>query len=340
MIRHLHFRACKRLRDTTMEPARFSMLVGANAIGKSTLLDGLHILAHLPLDGASPGSAFDLLPFFSLLDQGPLSLEITDDQGRALGLVAHPRPGQPPALTIHCTPGPGRERTADPGLARRIQQDNLLPCARLRLQPNALARPCTPDAHPALQPDGEGLAACLHHLQHHAPATLARIAADLARVVPGVRHLRTTLTPRPGTDPPSVQTELAFADHTWVPAAAVSEGTLLALGIVTALHAPAPRLMLLDDLDRSLHPLAQRALTDLLRQTADARPGLQILATTHSPGVLDRMAPEEVFVACGVEGSGTRLQRLTQHPRWLASTLLRPGEFWSLVGESWGVHHP
>jgi hypothetical protein len=66
---------------------------------------------------------------------------------------------------------------------------------------------------------------------------------------------------------------LDFDDATALPAHVASEGTLIVLGILAALYAGAqPGLLLVDDLDRALHPQAQRDLVLALRAALDAKP--------------------------------------------------------------------
>jgi predicted ATPase len=132
--------------------------------------------------------------------------------------------------------------------------------------------------------------------------------------------------------------EVEIANAGWVGADHLSEGTLIALGLVTALRTQRPRVLLLDDLDRALHPRAQRDLVAVLKAALDrAENGeLQIIATTHSPFIVDAVAAEDVRVlSLGPEGHA-RCKKLTNHPDWQKwRDQLKAGEFWSFVGEGW-----
>jgi len=122
-----------------------------------------------------------------------------------------------------------------------------------------------------------------------------------------------------------------------LPAHAVSEGTLLTLGLLAVLCGPAtPRLVLLDDLDRTLHPLAQKSLVEVIRELLQATPDLQILATSHSPYLLDHLQHDEVRLTTLTPGGEAVCAHLSKHPdfeRW--KELMTPGELWSSVGEQW-----
>ncbi len=95
---------------------------------------------------------------------------------------------------------------------------------------------------------------------------------------------------------------LKFTDTDWLPAHAAREGTLLTLGVLTRLYEPAaPRVLLLDDIDRALHPRAQGEFIARLRTALDALPGTQVIATAHSPYLADCTAPK----TCSQRGLGT-----------------------------------
>jgi predicted ATPase len=115
------------------------------------------------------------------------------------------------------------------------------------------------------------------------------------------------------------------------------EGTLMVLALLTVLMGPTqPRLVLLDDIELSLHPAAQAKLIEVLRAIQKRDPELQIVATSHSPFILNYLDPKEVRMTFLAENGFARCERLTAHPefeKW--KDLMTPGEFWSTVGENW-----
>jgi predicted ATPase len=119
----------------------------------------------------------------------------------------------------------------------------------------------------------------------------------------------------------------------------VSEGTLLLLGLLTVISVDADRSMtvMLDDLDRALHPRAQRQLVEHLHELLAKRPGLQIIATSHSPYLVEHLAYEEVLAMTQAPDDGRSvIAPLADHPdaaRWREE--MSAGEFWSTVGEGW-----
>jgi predicted ATPase len=122
-----------------------------------------------------------------------------------------------------------------------------------------------------------------------------------------------------------------------VPAYATSVGTLLSLGLLTILTSKdPPRLVLIEDLESGLHPRALQELIGQLRRIQDQNKDLQIIATSHSPYLLDSFAAEEILLTSLDDNGHGQVRCLADHPdyeRW--KDLMAPGEFWSSVGESW-----
>jgi hypothetical protein len=72
-----------------------------------------------------------------------------------------------------------------------------------------------------------------------------------------------------------------------------------------------------------------------VRRILDTVPDLQIVATTHSPYVVDEVPPEHVWVLALDAAGISRARRLTDHPdakRRLK--ILTGGELWSAQDES------
>jgi len=232
------------------------------------------------------------------------------------------------------------------------------PAILLRLDVRCLSAPSySEEPVPRIEPDGKGLASVLAYLSGNRPEDYERLLEALQRVVPMVRAMR---FPRAEIMEPveevvtidgktftrsgkralwgnSIEFDMEGAPR--IPARMTSEGTLLVLGLLTALMGPEqPRLVLLDDLDRALHPKAQEDLVVLLRKLLDQHPEMQIVATSHSPYLLHHLLPEEVLLTALRKDGSVVCGRLDEHPqfeRWKDE--MTPGELWSLFGERWLV---
>lgn len=211
------------------------------------------------------------------------------------------------------------------------------------------------EEEPRMAPDGRGLASTLAWLAGAKPDVLHHIAGDLRRVVPGVRRIlvhrerimdqamdKVTIDGQPVWRPVERSRlgdrfSIEFDDGTEVPADLLSEGTVLALGLLTKLYEPErPRVLLLDDIDRGLHIGAQAKLVAVLRDLMRLDPELQIICTTHSTYLLDLFEPSEVRVLDLDESRATHAKPLTAHPdfeKWRFGT--QTGELWAALGDAW-----
>lgn len=386
MISKVHYKNFKLLRDVELPLGRLNVIVGRNAIGKSTALEGLHLLLQLavprPSEDRHPlgrvGLVFDGPRSVDQLLSRPgpetLTLEVEDARQRCFGLEAGVTASSPGArftlwygrgdersqLTLPADAKASRPRAEVKAFYQGPRDVGLGSVSRLRLDATTLARPFYTEAeHPRVEHDGEGLASVLSYLAGLRDGTLDAIEASLARLVHGAKRIRTV--PARVTQTEKVRFALNDDEHIteqkrqltgsrfelemegvgWLPAEQLSEGTLLAIGLLTILRHRPPRLILLDDLDKALHPVAQRETVRLLRQILQEEPELQVVAAAHSPFVLDELRPDEVFVAGATGPGASHIRRLDTHPSWeRRKDYMQPGEFWSLVGEGWVAEGP
>jgi predicted ATPase len=188
----------------------------------------------------------------------------------------------------------------------------------------------SPDALPV---DGTGLAGLLADWKLEDDPRFLRVQQQLEKVVPQVRGLF------PRRDRNSYQLFfLVGPEKKKIPAHAMSTGTLYTLALLVLLESLEQRsvLLLVDDLDRDLHPEAQGVLVGHLRGLLELNPELQIIATSHSPYLVDHFLGSEVLVmALDHEGYGC-ISPMMAHPDYhRLGKAMQPGEFWSAVGERW-----
>jgi predicted ATPase len=210
---------------------------------------------------------------------------------------------------------------------------------------------------PKVSFDGSGLAPTLDYLRSEAPDRFESIQEMLQQIVPGVRKVdvrrakvKIDRQRSIAVDGKSIAYEesqevtgqeivLDMNTGDRIPAHAISEGTMLTLGLLTVLMNPKqPNLVLLDDIEQGLHPKAQRELITVFKQIIQANPNLQIIFTTHSPYIIDELEPSQVHVLSNSKSGFTNAKRLDEHPdaEWAKQTLTT-GEFWNAEGEDWVV---
>ncbi|WP_437322832.1 AAA family ATPase [Sorangium sp. So ce381] len=228
---------------------------------------------------------------------------------------------------------------------------------KLRLDTETLAAPSySEEETPRLGTDGGGLASVLADAAARTPEVSQSIQEATRRVIPTLERIRTrrAKVQRQVRRQYGIESDKAFRHSEYridwgqqlvldfkgapdVPAPLASEGTLLVIGLLTALWMdPRPRLLLLDDIDKALHPRAQAELVSQIQKILEMTPDLQVIATSHSPYLLDHFNAQDVLLTALLPDGSTACAPLADHPdfdRWKNTT--RPGEFWSFVGEDW-----
>lgn len=365
--------------DTRLALGRLTVLVGPNGTGKTTALDAVHLLSQVhnaqwpaqvlvgpraPAALAGDPSAghwevggegrvsdepFHVVARWRVDSQGASTV---DDERRLGDVVIRGTHGLRSDAT-RLTGGPVSSEAllrAEATLQRATKS-----AALYRLDARVCAAPASSvHAVPRVEFDGRNLAATLKALRLGYDAEWSRIEALVRAVVPNVRSLYVEIVPAPAYDvAPSASSILVEASGEYaqlgfvltngarVPAPLMSEGTLLTVAIATILLGPTrPRIALFDDLEQGLHPLAQLELATQLRRLSDELgDDLQVIATTHSPYLLDAVGMDDVRVfALGPDGR-TRIKPLSAHPDAARLRGVTPAsDLWTSCAEgSWVV---
>ncbi len=361
MLKTVHFQNLRALRDVRLALEPFTVLVGPNGCGKSTILDELERLCQFSrLHFRSQnvlGSVGDLLhqaEVSSLATHGTteaLQWSAGADSGASMR-VSCTHPGSPKwydHVFLEAWDGKGANtsfrasttRDDRPALEAFLARAFSWNALRLQLVPRDIATPV--DARMSgLLPGGFGLAAVLAELALNDQAAYAALQNDLRAVVPHFErlHIRRENLADPSNPTSTVggfALSMVFRGAGIQPAERISDGTLLALALLTVLHtADGPNILLLDDLDHGLHPRGQYELVSAIRAVLKRRPGLQVVCTTHSPYLLDAVRPEEVRVVNLNDHGHTVVDDLTDSPHYRDNALgLQTGELWTSLGEDW-----
>lgn len=149
-----------------------------------------------------------------------------------------------------------------------------------------LRSPQDPDPDGELQADG--LNAPFHYRRLAAEQSEA-VQSYLRMIVPGLRSVAGVALPEPESLETVRFTVGGRDDADFVlPARAMSEGTLRAFTVLVALFSDPSEQHLpigIEEPEASLHPAAARVLLDALKEASAER---QVIASTHSPDLLDR----------------------------------------------------
>jgi predicted ATPase len=360
MIRELRLQNFKAHQSTTIDLARLTLLVGANGVGKTSVLEALAYLsqlwrrspkdlfvdAHAPRTFVrNPSLPVSLHASHVRADGDPNEVYLRVDLGAAdrgpAGGDRIPASGDQWTAAGEVGPGGPKINETETFLAKAPSHPLYAEASSAelyRLDARAIAQPgYTEDNVARVRFDGANTAAVIASWKLDDDERLAKTVRDLQSIVPQVRSVRV----RQHADAARRTTNgfslfFDFDDAQEVPATSVSEGTLVALAILTALNAKTqPHLVLLDDLGAELHPTAQGDLVRLLQAILDLNPRLQIVASTHSPYILDATLPSNVRVFARAADGSAHVRRLDQHPDARRTEGLTTGQLWALDPETW-----
>ncbi len=321
MIESIQFKNFKCLRDTTLPLSPCTILVGPNGSGKTTVLQALEAVS------GRRGFTFD---------------EVITAQNRtndAARIEVRLNWGDPCSGTSRWTRwdrGDGPLMGHDGSVAHRHGEVIEKLIARIRvysLHADAIASPVELQREMELAPDGAGLAGVLTRLQDRERERFEALNAELGRWLPEFDRVLLDLD----NNKQRVLLLRTREGHHAIPATGVSQGTLLALTILTIAHLPNPPFLVgLEEPDRGIHPYLLRHVQDAIYRLSnpescgEKRDPVQVIATTHSPYFIDLFKdhPEEIVVANKV-GADVQFRRLTDVPHF--------GEMLgdSSLGEAW-----
>jgi predicted ATPase len=284
MFSSIRIQNFKALRDATIPLGPVTLLVGPNGSGKSTVLQALRM--------ASRNEGLPLERIRSVQSAAPPSIDIK---------------WTAPART-HVTFSEGG------GITRRHQRvresapdenelNRLLAATRFySFDPDNIAAPVTLQPGTELNSRGGNLVAVLDQLRDRDPERFQRLNADLQSWLPEFDQILFE-TPNQG------QRELLLrlaGSKSGIRASELSHGTLFALVLLALANLPVPPpFVAIEEPDRGVHPRMLRRVQDALYRLAfpeahgESRKSVQVVATTHSPFMLDlyRDHPEHVVIS-------------------------------------------
>jgi len=184
------------------------------------------------------------------------------------------------------------------------------------INPKLVREPQKPQDGRILKPAGENIVSVIGHLERTSPSALVLVSDYLRTVVPSVHGVeRKQIGPLETLE---FRQEVPGARSPWrFPAQNMSDGTLRALGVLTALfqgnddHAPV--LVGIEEPETALHPAAAGALREALSRAAERT---QVIVTSHSPDLLDDPEiPVDSLLAVDAITGETRIAPLDEPSR-------------------------
>ena len=356
--------------ELSLDSSRLHALVGQNSSGKTSVLQALHYLSRLANSSFANIFQYERAPeFITRIGQDNMSVTASgfwgykDPKYCEASYNWRQQSLNPPwfptaSWNVDREPGNLQGWSSSLSDAQYPIPQFLRYSVHLKLVASNLAKAAYSDAiTPRVEFDGSGLAPTLDYLRDEAPDKFQSLQEMLKRIVPGVREVgvrrakvmvnRQRLIEVDGKSISYEESQEIAGQEVVVdmntgkriPAHALSEGTMLALGLLTVLMNPnQPNLVLLDDVEQGLHPKAQRELIAVFKEIIQDNSNMQIIFSTHSPYIVDELIPAQVHVLSNNNLGVTRCKRLDEHPdvEWAKQTLTT-GEFWDAEGEDWVV---
>ncbi len=367
-IRELRLRNFRSFADARLVLEDVTFLVGRNGAGKSTLMDAFAFIS----EAVSDSLATALERRGNFLGLFPKALRLTSRQGReGISLaVVFEREGASPILygfrvgtsrgyvveheVLRCEGSPSFERDGD---VFRCGIASVQPV----LDPEALLLPLIAGAHETWKAIIEAIRLIsVHQLSPLAIRSEPRIsterrlnrdgqnAGDVFKNLPvGDRKWVETWLAAVGTGLRKVEARTVAGrrvlyfdqsgkDGRWetFEASSMSDGTLRILGTLLALRqSPRPSIVMLDEIEDSLHPFAHGVILDAID---DMRGEFPIVVSTHSPELLNHpTARGERIRVIQWQGGESRIFRLSENvranlkPPLTVGQLLRSNALWT-----------
>jgi len=182
-----------------------------------------------------------------------------------------------------------------------------------RLVPERIAAPCNAWPGDAVKADGLGLASYLARVADETPELVDGIERTLAQFVPGLQKV---------TFPNVSQSQKSILFHerggSRVYASEASDGLLLFLAYLTIAYGHGDvSIVLIEEPETGVNPHRLKAIVELLRaisRGALEAPPVQVIATSHSPYLLDWCSKDEVILFNRDEAGDVRVKPLAQVP--------------------------
>lgn len=315
MVASVAFQNFKVLRNAALKLQPFNLVIGPNGSGKTSLIEALLRLRTLSQLGArEPTTAVEEktgLPRISFKFSPPyegISARMTCVSETVCD-----------ALSI---------APDDDGL-----RDSLKGIRAFLFDHTAMATPSERDDSAELASNGNNMGSVLAGLRAGHPEAFNALERELIRIMPEFSGIEFN-----DLREKAVQLSLRLANGSeMIPANALSQGTLYLLGVLTlSFHPTPPSMVCIEEIDRGIHPRMLREIRDLLyrlsypEDEAIQRTPVQVIATTHSPYLLDlfRDHPEEVVIS-QKEGNAAQFECLAD--RTDLSELLAEGS----LGDIW-----
>jgi len=315
MIQSVTIENFKSFERATLPLAPLTLLIGANASGKSNAIEAMQLLAWLAM-GRSPADLLYGVREQEISLRGGLKDLFGRDREMSLGCRMDQGPQKPPLsyrFSLGITGEGLQATTPSPVDSQEIIRfrASIRDVLFLEAEPRRM-REYSFVQEKQLKRDGSALSSVLYRLteEERKKARILEIIRSLPEQdISDITYLRTQ------RDEVMVRLHETFGQRN-VPrdAALLSDGTLRVLALAAALFSvPEGSVVVIEEIDNGVHPSRAEHLLSQIQRVARER-HLRVLLTTHNPALLDALPLDAIpdTVACyrDPEKGDSRLVRL------------------------------
>lgn len=323
MITKIHYKNFKALRDATLPLGRFTLIVGANGTGKSTAIRGLEIAKEykkfawkdvVTARRENEEKENVEIKIWTEIDCKKIVWQVDDGAGQELN----------------------KSDDFNSAIRKKFHEARTKAFSDFNVfsfDPNKIIEPVAVSPNIELNENGRGLAGVLDQFRDSDPEKFDEMNRELNN---WFYEFDQILFEVPDEGKKSFLLRTTTGKHK-IKSKDLSDGTLLALAYLTVAYLPnPPKIVAFEEPEKGIHPRLLRNIQEAMYRLAypenygEKREPVQVIATTHSPYLLDlyKEHPEEVVIASKDE-NGVHFERLIDKPHYKEVLEDAPlGEIW------------
>jgi len=313
MITSIHYKNFKALHDCTLPLGRFTLIVGPNGSGKSTAMQALKVA------GEPMKTFWDEIVSVDNSNE-PINISITNESDATLYVIW--REGKDSkGFFEFAENGKHKERVVKTlEFYHEPMLEQLKSFRLFNFEAKQIAKPVSILKSIELEQDGLNLTGVLDDLRDRNYKRFEELNKELHSWLPEFERISFD---KPSDGVKSLMLDTTIGSHQ-IKAEDISHGTLLALAYLTVAYLPnPPKIVCFEEPERGIHPRLLRDIRDAMyrlaypEQFGENREPVQVIATTHSPYLLDlyKDHPEEIVIA-NKDENGVHFERLSDKPRY------------------------
>jgi predicted ATPase len=347
MITKMHIENFKCFKDFDIELGAFNVLIGPNDSGKTAFLQALRIIGLMP-----PGKMESLRKIGERLgihlddsvvwrNDPRLWISMRAFSGDHERLSTHlqieskAENGAAPSFESKVAPFSFSPKNLEAEEARTWFQEAVGTVLYYRFDPGALRAPAAPTKRMfALEPTGLGFGNYLDDILRYDRETFVVLENSFYELFPQYEKIHLEKEQIPGSKAVGPIIRLSLRNGKKLHADGVSDGAILALAFLAITTAPEPpRVLLVEEPENGVHYSRLKQVIGLLNGIA--KKDVQVIITTHSPYLLDLVAPEDVRVFSKDGEGAVHAARLSDFPDVEKMRKhFNSGEIWTAFDES------